>query len=164
LVMTADSWLTSKVPALKDIADFDRRYYAKLEGPTVQIDAQQMATAMAMMPGLKEAFARNNRESLDGTAIQTTTTIDSVKSADQMKQQQSAGQSGQSGGDQSGPSVGGVLGGLMRRRSQNNAQNNAQDTANNPRTTFMTIDTEVLKIATSVSPADVALPAGFKLK
>jgi hypothetical protein len=157
LVMTTDSWLTRSVPALKDIADFDRRHYEKLQGPTMQIDAQQMATAMAMMPGLKEAFARNNREGLDGTPIQTTTTIDSVKSAEQMKQQQSAGQGG---GDQSGPPAGGVLGGLMRRR----AQNNAQDTANSPRTTFMTINTEVLKIATSVSAADVALPAGFKLK
>jgi hypothetical protein len=157
LVMTADSWLTSKVPALKDIADFDRRYYQKLDGPTVQIDAQQMATAMAMMPGLKEAFARSNRESLDGTPIQTTTTIDSVKSADQMKQQQSAGQGG---GDQSGPPAGGILGGLMRRRSQGSAP----DAANNPRTTFMTLNAEVLKIATSVSAADVALPAGFKLK
>ena len=34
-----------------------------------------MATAMAMFPGLKEAFARLSREDLGGTAIQSTTTI-----------------------------------------------------------------------------------------
>ena len=44
-----------------------------------------MATAMAMMPGLKEAFARVNRETLDGTPIQATTTVEAVKSAEQMK-------------------------------------------------------------------------------
>ena len=47
----------------------------------------------------------------------------------------------------------------MRRR----AAANAEKTGNSPRTTFMTINNEVLKISTSVSAADVALPAGFKL-
>ena len=73
--------------SLKEIADFDRRYYEKLAGPVSAVDAQQMATAMAMFPGLKEAFARLSREDFGGTAIQTTTTIDAVKSAEQMKQQ-----------------------------------------------------------------------------
>ena len=86
LVMTVDTWLTKAV-SLKEIADFERRYYEKLAGPISAVDAQQMATAMAMFPGLKEAFARLSREDFGGTAIQTTTTMDSVKSAEQMKQQ-----------------------------------------------------------------------------
>jgi hypothetical protein len=156
LVMTADNWLTRSVPALKEISAFDMRYYQKLAGPQVAVDAQQMATAMAMFPGLKDAFARLNRADLDGTAIALTTTVESVKSAEQMKQEQS---SAQSGGDSATPtSVGGAIGGFMRRRAQQNAQSDAAS----PRATFMTINNEVLKIATSVTPADVAMPAGFK--
>jgi hypothetical protein len=157
VVMTVDNWLTRSQPALKEVADFDLRYFQKIERPSMQIDAQQMASAMAMMPGLKEALARYSKASLEGTAIQTTTTMDAVKSAEQMKQEQSGAQSG----GQSAPptSVGGAIGGLMRRRAQANADKNA-DT---PRTTFMTTTHEVLTISTSVAPADVAIPAGFKL-
>ena len=157
MVMTVDNWLTKSQPALKDIADFDRRYFQKLAGPTIQMDAQQMATAMAMMPGLKEAFARVNKEALDGTAIQSTTTVEAVKSAEQMKQEAAGG--GSSSTQANPASVGGIVGGIMRRR----AAANAEKTGNSPRTTFMTINNEVLKISTSVSAADVALPAGFKL-
>jgi hypothetical protein len=156
MVMTVDNWLTKSQPALKEISDFDRRYYQSLAGPTVQIDAQQLATAMAMMPGLKESFARVNKETLDGTAIQSTTTVEAVKSAEQMKQEQS----GAGSSDQSNPaSVGGAIGGFMKRRAQANAEKNG----NSPRTTFMTINNEVLRISTAVSAADVAIPAGFKL-
>jgi hypothetical protein len=156
MVMTVDNWLTKSQPALKEISDFERRYYEKLAGPAIQVDAQQLATAMAMMPGLKEGFARLSKENLDGTAIQTTTTIEAVKSAEQMKQEQSGAQSG---ADQGVPtSVSGAIGGLMRRRAQANAEKNAST----PRTTFMTMNNDVLKIATSVSAADVAIPAGFQ--
>jgi hypothetical protein len=72
LVMTVDTWLTKAV-SLKEISDFDRRYFEKLAGPITAADAQQMATAMAMFPGLKEAFARLSREDFGGTAIQSTT-------------------------------------------------------------------------------------------
>jgi hypothetical protein len=157
MVMTVDNWLTKSQPALKEISDFDRRYYTKLAGPSVQADAQQMATAMAMMPGLKEGLTRVNKTDLDGTPIQSTMTVEAVKSAEQMKAEQS---SAQGGGDQAAtPSVSGVLGGIMRRRAAANAEKNAGA----PKTAFMTTTTEVLKISTSVSAADVALPAGFKL-
>src|SRR4051812_828155 len=79
LVMTADNWMTKSVPALKEIGEFDMRYYKALAGPQVAIDAQQLATALAMMPGLKEAFARMQRAGLDGTAVMSTTTVESVK-------------------------------------------------------------------------------------
>jgi len=155
--MTVDNWLTRTQPALKEIWDFEARYYQKLEGPNAQIDAKQLATAMAMLPGLKEAFARYSKASLDGTAIQSTTTVDGVKSAEEMKQSQA---NSQAGSDQGVPtSVGGAIGGFMRRRAQANAEKNAA----NPRATVMTITNEVLKISTSLAAADVALPAGFKL-
>jgi hypothetical protein len=157
VVMTVDNWLTRSQPALKEVSDFDARYYQKLQGPTPQIDAQQLATAAAMLPGLKEAFARYSKAGLDGTAIQSTTTVEGVKSAEQMAQAQSAAQGG---GDQGVPtSAGSAIGSLLRRRAQANAEKNAAS----PRSTFMTLTNEVLKISTSVSAADVAIPAGFKL-
>ena len=156
MVMTVDNWLTKSQPALKEIADFDRRYFQKLAGPTIQMDARQLATAMAMMPGLKEAFARVNKEALDGTPILSTTTVEAVKSAEQVKKEQSAATADTAS---TPASVGGLVGGLMRRR----AAANAEKTADSSRSNFMTINNEVLKISSSVSPADVAIPAGFKL-
>lgn len=155
LVMTADNWMTKSVPALKEIADFDMRYYKALAGPQVAVDAQQLATALAMMPGLKDAFARMQRAGLEGTAIASTTTVESVKSPEQMKQQEPS--SADSGGSVP-TSVGGAIGGLMRRRAQQNQQN----TPASARATFMTIGNEVLTIATNAGPADVAMPTGFK--
>ena len=70
IVMTVDTWLSKSAPSLKEIADFDRRYYEKLAGPMTAVDAQQMATAMAMFPGVKDALARFSKEDLGGTAIQ----------------------------------------------------------------------------------------------
>jgi len=162
LVMTVDTWLTKAV-SLKEIADFDRRYYATLAGPVSAVDAQQMATAMAMFPGLKEAFARLSREDLGGTAIQTTTTMESVKSAEQMKQQ-SSGASAGGDNDKSNPaSIGGAIGGFMRRRQQQKEQEApAAANANPARATFMTTNNEVLNIAANVTSAEVAMPAGFK--
>jgi hypothetical protein len=158
LVMIVDTWLTKAV-SLKEIADFDRRYFEKLAGPVSAADAQQMATAMAMFPGLKEAFARLSREDFGGTAMQSTTTIDAVKSAEQMKEQQSAAASSDSASSNPA-SLGGAIGGFMRRRQQQ--QQVPPPDANPARSTFMTMNNEVLKIAASVTAADVAMPEGFK--
>jgi hypothetical protein len=157
LVMTVDSWLTKAV-SLKEIADFERRYYEKLAGPVSAVDAQQMATAMTMYPGLKEAFARLSREDFGGTAIQTTTTVDSVKSAEQTK---AAGSAAQSDERANPASIGGAIGGFMRRRQQQKEQEAAAAGVNPARATFMTMNNEVLKIASNVTAADVAMPTGF---
>jgi hypothetical protein len=159
IVMTADNWITRSVPALKEITDFDMRYYKALAGPQIAVDAQQLATALAMMPGLKDAFARMQRAGLDGTPISMTTTVESVKSPEQMKQQeQSSADSGAAAPTSVGGAVGGAIGGFMRRRAQQNQQSNPTSA----RSTFMTMNNEVLKIATSATAADVAMPAGFK--
>ena len=164
IIMTVDTWLSKSAPSLKEVADFERRYWEKLSGPMTAVDAQQMATVAAMFPGVKDAFARFSKEDLGGTAIQSTTTMISVKSAEQMKQQASGGSSASSDEKANPLSAAGALGGFMRRRQQ---QNQEKEAAANPnadpaRSTFMTINNEVLKIATNVTAADVAMPAGFK--
>jgi hypothetical protein len=161
IMMTVDLWLTKDV-SLKEIVDFERRYYEVLAGPVSAVDAQQMAAAMAMYPGLKEAFARLSREDFGGTAIQTTTTVDAVKSAEQMKEQTSSA-SASSDSSSTPTSVSGAIGGFIRRRQQQQKEQQAAASGGNPaRATFMTLNNEVLKIASSVNPAEVTMPAGFK--
>ena len=105
----------------------------------------------------------SSREDLGGTAIQSITTMDAVKSAEQMKQQAAGGSSASSDEKANPLSVGGALGGFMRRRQQQQEKEAAaKPNANPARSTFMTINNEVLKIASNVTAADVAMPAGFK--
>jgi hypothetical protein len=161
MILTADMWLAPKIAAMKDVADFDMRYAQKLYGPMVAgASAEEMAAAMAMYPLMKQALARLATEGakMDGTAILTTTTIDAVKSAEEMAQQakQSEAESTSKPGG-----VGGLLGGLAKRAVAKKA---GGDDAAKPRATFMTSTTEVLKVVTDVSATDVAVPAGFQQK
>jgi hypothetical protein len=82
-----------------------------------------------------------------------------VKSADQIAQEQKAGNS-ESSPSSTPTSAGGLLGGLAKKLAVKKVAGG--DDASKPRATFMTATTEVLKVATDVSPADVAVPAGFK--
>lgn len=160
MVLTSDMWLAPTIAAMKEIAEFDVRYAQKLYGTMVAgVSAEQMAAAMALYPMMKQAFGKLTAEGgkIDGTAIQTTTTMDAVKSPDQIveetKASESEGKTPASGG------VGGLLGGFAKKMAQRKA---GEDEAAKPRVTFMTMTSEVLKVVTDVSPADVAVPAGFR--
>ncbi len=158
MVMTADSWLTPKIAAMKEIADFDMRYAQKLYGPMIAgASAEEMAAAAALYPLMAPAMARMRAEGakMDGTAIVTTVTFDAVKSAAQIaeEQKQRESETRSSGGG----AIGGLAGGLMRRAVGKKLEGDQK-----PRTTVMTGTTEVLKVITDVAPADVAVPAGFK--
>jgi hypothetical protein len=163
MVTTSDMWLAPKIAAMKEIADFDMRYAQKLYGTMIAgVSAEQMAAAMAMYPMMKEALGKMSAEGgkIEGTPIQTTTTMDAVKSADQIAQEQKAGNSDSSSSSAPPTSAGGLLGGLAKKMAAKKVAGG--DDASKPRATFMTATTEVLKVATDVSPADVAIPAGFK--
>jgi hypothetical protein len=143
-------WLTPTIQTLKEITDFDRRYWEKIAGPMVG-DVEQMAAAMAVYPLLKNALARLEQEKVktDGTAVMTTVTVDAVKSKEEMAKKPETSESAPT-------SIGGLLGGLGRRGSKPAA-------AENPaRATFMTSTHEVLRVSTDVTDTDVAIPAGFK--
>lgn len=155
MVLTTDTWLAPTIAAIKEIAQFDQRYAQKLAGPMIAgASAEEMAAALAMYPGLKDALARMRTESvkMDGTPILTTLTVDSVKSAEQLAAEQKSAESSSS----SGSGVGGLLGGLARRRAA------AKDEGPKARATFMTSTNEVLKVTTAVAETDTAVPAGFK--
>jgi hypothetical protein len=156
LVLTSDIWMGPRIAAMQEIADFDIRYARQLAGPMVAgASPDEMAAAMAMYPMMTNAIARMRTESvkMDGTPIQTTTTMDAVKSAEQVAADQQQQQDSRS----TAPSnpVGSVIGGLARRAANRNS------TPPGPRATFMTMTNEVLRVATTVNDADLAIPAGF---
>ena len=158
LVLTSDMWMAPRIAAMKEITDFDRRYYEKLYGPMIGgASPEQMAAALAMYPQLKPALARMSTEGakLDGTPILTTMTFDAVKSAEQMAEEQKARDTD----DKPAVStqVGSVISGFARRAVKKKMDGDPQ-----ARATVFTGTNEVLKVVTEVTPADVAVPAGFK--
>ena len=158
LVMTSDMWLAPTIAAMREIAEFDAKYARKLFGPMVEgVSASQMAMVSAMYPMMKDAMAKMSAEGgkLDGTAIQTTVTVDAVKSAEQMAQEAKGGDTDSK--SSGGGSISGRLGGMLAKK-----MGPKKEDAGKTRSTFMTMNSEVLKVATDVAPADVAVPAGFK--
>jgi hypothetical protein len=167
MVITSDMWLVPTIKAMKEVNDFDIRYAQQLYGSLMGgVSPQQMAAAMAMYPMLKPALAKMSSEGakMDGTAIETTTTMESVKSAEQMQQEAKSSSSASEDGDakpQGG--VSGAVGGFLARRMKKNADENKDGgSKDKSRATFMTTTHEVLKVGTDVTAADVAVPAGFK--
>jgi hypothetical protein len=162
MVMTSDMWLAPKIPQMKEILDFDMRYAKALYGTMVAgVSAEQMATAMAMYPMMKDAMGKMSAEGgkIDGTAIQTTTTMDAVKSEQEIADEAKANASNGDSKSSTPTSAGGLLGGFAKKMA---SKKMGGDEAPKARATFMTATTEVLKVVTDVTPADVAVPAGFK--
>jgi hypothetical protein len=161
MILTSDMWMGPKIEAMKEIPEFNMKYQRKLNGTAIAgASAEDMAAAMAMYPMMKDTLGRMNTENvkMDGTSIQTTTTIDSVKSAEQMaaEQQQSDDTSKQSS---TPTSVGGLMGGLMKKKMEKKPTDAPSNRAN-----VMTTTSEVLKVTTDVAAGDVSIPEGFKEK
>ena len=159
MVLKSDMWLAPKIPAMKEVQDFDVKYAQKLYGSMVAgVSPDQMAAALAMYPMMKDAVAKMNAEGgkIDGTPVHTITTMEAVPSAEMAAQQESQAKSGDGGKP---TSVGGMLGGFMAKKM---AQKKAADAEGTPSTAFLTATNDVLKVTTDVTAADVAVPAGFK--
>ncbi|MCC6991831.1 MAG: hypothetical protein IT181_22705 [Acidobacteria bacterium] len=158
LILETHLWMTPKVPALQELNDFRLRYAQAVYGPLVAQAAPNMTQAMAMYPQMKDAMAKLAEEGkkLDGTPL-LTEMVFIVAAPPGSQTAQKA---------EPAPGIGGLLGGLgrMRRRS-NDAPAAAPAAAAAPgRSTVLTTTTETLQITPSASDADVALPAGLKLK
>jgi len=163
MVLTSNIWMAPRIAAMREIMDFQIKFAKAIATPMVQGASQEeMASAMAMYPMMKDAIARARTEAvkMDGTSILTSTTVEAVKSAEQIaaeSQQQTS--SGSSTPSSPTAAVGGLLGGLMKRGQK--PSNNAA-TAAPGHTLVMTTTNEVLKVGTTVVDADLSIPAGFK--
>lgn len=152
LVMNVNSWLGPQIPQLKEVAEFDLKYWRQLQGPDAMgMTPEQMATVLAMYPAFKQAADRLQKESpkLQGTPLAVNTTVEGVKSKEEMTQQSS----------ESAPKSIGGLGGMLARKMAKKDEN-----ANSARVTILTSEHEVQEIQTSVSASDLDIPAGFKQK
>ncbi|PYR76654.1 MAG: hypothetical protein DMF86_11595, partial [Acidobacteria bacterium] len=101
LVMTTDTWLGPQVPQMKEVADFDMKFWRAIQGPEAAgMSAEQMAAVIAMYPMVRNAMERMQKEGpkLQGTPLASTTTFEGVKSQEQMAQQKESGGGGGIGG------------------------------------------------------------------
>jgi hypothetical protein len=157
MVMTSNIWLAPEIPFLQEIRDFDARYAQALAGPLAlgAADAQQMAAAMGMYPGMKDMIGKVNAEKVNmkGTEILTQVTMESVRGAQQAQQKSEEA-------DAAPQSVGGI-GGLLGRKLLKKKANEPASGASN-RATIFTTQHELLKAAPEAIDSDVAIPAGFK--
>lgn len=159
LAITTDMWMAPRVVAMKELMDFEMQYAQKLYGPMIAgASPQDIASVLAIYPMLKPALEKMNAEQskVEGTAILTTVKVEAVKSAEQVAQEQK--QTEESSKPNLTGGVGGLLGGLAKRAAQKKVDGDGPQ----PRAMIMTTTSELLKIATAVSDADVAVPAGFK--
>lgn len=150
VVMTSDTWLGPDIAALKELAEFDARYYTKLYGAEAMgLAADQMAMVLAMYPMIKQASERLKSEGtkLQGTPLATDVKFEAVKSKAQLAEQQKSQES----------SGGGGLGGMLARRVKKPEPATA-------RATIFSTQHEFQDVATSVDASAVAIPEGFKEK
>ena len=144
-VMTSNSWMAPAIPALKELAEFEMRYWKAIAPEASGMSAEQMAAVMAVYPMVKNAMERLRAEGskLEGTPLATTTVFEAVKSPEQMAQQPQQ-------------SSGGGLSGMLARRMAKREDK--------PRATVFTVTQETLEVTPTVDTADLEIPAGFKEK
>jgi hypothetical protein len=151
MVMTNDMWLGPQIPQLKELYEFDLKYWKALEGPqAAQLSAQQMAMVLAMFPLVGKAMDRmaKDGDKLAGTPLESTMTFEAVKSKEQLAAAQQQAQSGGSGGG-----IGGLLAKKIIKKEEPKA-----------RSTIFTTFHSTLEVATSVPDAELAIPADYKEK
>lgn len=154
IVLTSDMWLGPRIPELKELADFEVRYWKQLqEGSGVPtMSPEQMAQVMALFPLFGKAMERMQKDGdkLSGTPLDTTMTLESVKSKEQMTQQ-----SQQSSSSSGGGGIGGMLAKKMMKK---------KDEAPSARATVFTTHHQFLEVSKSVAASDLAIPPDFKEK
>jgi hypothetical protein len=145
LVMTSNVWMAPRIAALDEMHEFNLKFVKAAYGDMFGTMSPQAMSAMsAMIPGISTLMERMAAESrkLQGTPVATTTVIENVKSAEQLKN--------------AAPAGGGGIGGMIARRMARGSSE--------PRTKVMTSTSETLTVATTAAAEDVAIPAEFKEK
>ena len=146
MVMTNDMWLGPQIPQLKELADFDLRYWKQLQGPRrrrCRRSRWRRSSRCSRSSARRMERMQKDGDKLSGTPLETTTTFESVKSKDQLTQAQASSRSSSSSG--------GGLGGLLAKKIIKKEEPKA-------RSTIFTTHHEVLEVSTSVAPRDLGDP------
>ena len=150
VVMTNDMWLGPQIPELKELAEFEMKYWKQLAGPqTMALSAEQMASVLALYPLVAKATERMQKEGdkLSGTPLDSTMTFEAVLSEEQLAQAKADQQK----------SGGGGLGGMLAKKLMKKEDPKQ-------RATIFTTTHQYLEVAKTVAPADLAIPADYKEK
>ena len=145
-VATDTAWFGPKIAALDEMATFGVKFAKAVFGDAMAgMDPRQSAQLSAFLPGLSRLTQRLGAEKskLQGTPLANTMIIETVKSAEQMKNAQSS-------------SGGGGIGGMLAK--------SIMKSSSQQRSKTFTSSREVLSVGTTVTDAEVAIPAGFKQK
>ena len=156
-VLTSDMWMGPKIAAMRELAEFERRYVEKVYGHAFDAEMIKMAAAMATQPAFGKAMKAfgEHRGKFEGTAIRTTMTFEMVPGP--------ATQSDQASNDSSSSPAGAIFGGLMRKAKERRAEKDAQS-GSAERSSMMDSLTEILRATNTASSEDVSIPAGFRQK
>jgi hypothetical protein len=147
-VLKADMWMGPKIAAVREVNEFNQKYFKQLYGDSLA-EMQQMAVLMATNPTFGKAmkeFAKK-RTAFEGDAVRTTLTFETVAAPGQKAEDEESSES----------LVGGLIGRAMKKR-----QAKGEDAPAPGRTRLFESTTEVL--VASGDAGEVALPAGFKEK
>ncbi|MEO6260845.1 MAG: hypothetical protein ABIP63_10860 [Thermoanaerobaculia bacterium] len=163
-ILSSDLWMGPRVPAFRELADFDRRFASKLYGSAFNTDMRQMAMAAAMTPAFGRAMKvmAEHRASFDGTPIRTAMTFVTVAGTDAPKQEETAERES-SPGSVSSAVIGGLFNKMKKRNEERKRENNEESTPQpEGRSELFSSTSELLKASSAASAAEVALPAGFR--
>jgi hypothetical protein len=146
-VLTTSMWLAPKVAAMDEMNQFNMKFVKAVYGEAFGANAQQMLSVTALFPALKPMMDKmqQERNKLQGTPLASTTTFETVRSPEALKQAQQQ-------------QTGGGLGGALARRVM------GQKGQPQARSTVLTSNQETLSIETTATEAEVAVPAGFREK
>jgi hypothetical protein len=158
-ILTSDMWMGPKVPAMREILDFDMKFAQKVYG-TAMADMRQLAMAMAATPAFGKAMKvmAEKGKSLDGTAIRTNMKFETVAGTDPATRQQTADSESSRPTSISGAVVGGLFNKMKERREQKKAEAGGDPN----RSELFNSTTELTRAASTASADEVAIPAGFR--
>ena len=92
MVMTSDIWLGPEIPAMKELAEFERRYWKAIAPERPAMSAEQMAAGPRDVPdgqaGDRTPQAGRRRSSKARRSM-TTTTFEAVKRKEQLERRRS---------------------------------------------------------------------------
>ncbi len=146
LVMTNNLWMAPHIAAMDELQEFNMKFIKAVYGEMFSgLSPQQAGPMSSMVPGLASLMTRMATETrkIQGSPVASTMVIESVKSAEQLKNTTAATPSS------------GLSGMLAKRMGRGSSE---------PRSKVMTSANETLTIGTAATAEDVAIPAGFKLK
>ena len=151
MVMTNDMWLGPQIPELKELAEFEMKYWKQLQGPqAVTLSAEQMSAVLAMYPLVAKAMERMAKEGdkLSGTPLDSTMKFEAVLSDEQLAQAKA---------DQQKSGGGGGISGMLAKKLMKKEDPKQ-------RATIFTTNHQFLEVAKSVAGTDLAIPADYKEK